>query len=147
LYSPTQWNHAFGLSELQNFTTYDQTDQSKAWRDVGNAGTPDTTEGLPWAYFNLFASAVQLAGPHITPATIKDGLFSAQGLGGDPGHPFIKFGARADDYTGIEDAREVWWSATAHSNVDGKPGAYVPVNGGRRYRSGQIPSGDPKVFQ
>jgi hypothetical protein len=147
LYSPTQWNHAFGLSELQNFATYDQTDQSKAWRDVGNAGTPDTTEGLPWAYYNLFASAVQLAGPNITPATIKTGLFSARGLGGDPGHPYIKFGARADDYTGIEDVREVWWSATARSNVDGKPGAYVPVDGGRRYKSGQIPGGDPKVFQ
>ena len=147
LYSPTQWNHAFGLSELFNFPTYDQTDQSRAWRDAGNAGTPDATEGLPWAYFNLLASAVQLAGPNITPATIKNGLFSAQGLGGEPGHPLIKFGARADDYTGVEDAREVWWSATARSNVDGKPGAYVPVNGGRRYQSGQIPSGDPKVFQ
>ena len=147
LYSPTQWNHAFGLSELFNFPTYDQTDQSKAWRDVGNAGTPDATEGLPWAYFALLGAAVQDAGPSITPATIKSGLFGAIGRGGDAGHPYIKFGVRPDDYTGIEDVREVWWSATTRSNVDGKLGAYVPVDGGRRYRSGQIPTGDPKVFQ
>lgn len=147
LYSPTQWRHAFGLSELFNFPSYDQTDQSKAWRDAGNAGTPDATEGLAWAYFNLMASAIQNAGPLLTPANIKAGLFAAAGRGGDPAHPYIKFGARPDDYTGIEDVREVWWSATARSPIDGKPGTYVPVDGGRRYRSGQIPTGDPKVFR
>ena len=45
------------------------------------------------------------------------------------------------DYTGNEDAKEVFWDPNARSAVDGKSGAYVPLNGGKRYRLGQWSSG------
>ena len=41
------------------------------------------------------------------------------------------------------DCREVYWDASATSKIDGKKGAYVDVNGGRRYEPNrnQLPSG------
>jgi len=32
----------------------------------------------------------------------------------------------------------VYWSATATSIIDGKQGAYVPVNNGKRYAGGEL---------
>ena len=40
-----------------------------------------------------------------------------------------------------EDAKEVYWYPNARSAVDGKAGAYVPLNGGKRYRPGQWSGG------
>ena len=153
LYSPSQWQHAFGPSQLYNFPSFDQTDAAKAWRDAGNSGLPDATENLAWGYFSLVGGAFQMAGPNPTPANIRNGLFRAPPRGGwkeskgDPSKPLLKFGNGPDDYTGLEDIREVFWSSTARSTIDGKPGAYVPVDGGHRYTFGEIPPGDPKVFQ
>ena len=99
------------------------------------------------------STAFQVSGPNLTAMNMRNGLFQAPARGGwveskgNPQYPLLKFGTRPDDYTGIKDIREVWWSANAKSNVDGKPGAYVEVDGGRRYTQGQIPSGTPKVFQ
>jgi len=50
-----------------------------------------------------------------------------------------KFGP--NDYTALQDAREVYWDPTATSAIDGSPGAYVPLNGGRRYENGTWPGG------
>jgi hypothetical protein len=36
--------------------------------------------------------------------------------------------------------REVYWSASATSEADGEPGAYVPMNDGRRYQQGELTS-------
>ena len=115
---------------------------------------PDPTENLAWTYFGLMASSFHNAGARPTAEAIRDGLFRAPLRGGwtesrgNPQYPALKFGARPDDWTGIEDVREVYWKGTARSNVDGQArGAYIPVDGGRRYLLGQIPSGAPKVFQ
>jgi hypothetical protein len=153
LYSPTQWLHAFGPSQLYQFPSIDQVDAAKAWRDAGRSGLPDQTENLVWTYFGLMATSFHYAGPRPTPEGIRDGLFRAAMRGGwaesrgNPQYPALKFGARPDDYTGIEDVREVFWSAGTRSRVDGKPGAYVGVDGSRRYLLGEIPAGPPKVFR
>ena len=39
--------------------------------------------------------------------------------------------------TPISDYREVYWDSGARSGVDGRSGAYVDMNGGRRYEAGQ----------
>jgi hypothetical protein len=151
LYEPTVWKYAFGLSHLQNSPPFAQTDAVKAWQDAGNTGQPDATENLAWAYFSLSATLIQNAGPHLTPGAIRDGMFNAPVRGGwgeskgNPAYPAIKFNA-PNDYTGIDDAREVNWCPGAPSNIDGKPGAYVAVDGGHRYGLNEWQSGDPKVF-
>jgi hypothetical protein len=154
LYSTNQWQHAFGPSHIPLQTKFEESDAAKAWRDGGNAGSPgDRTSNLSWAYHSLMGSSFHYAGQNPTPANIRNGLFTAplrggwEESGGDPRFAMIKFGAGADDYTGIEDAREVWWSSTRISEIDDRPGSYAMVDGGRRYPVGQWPTGDPKVFQ
>ena len=66
--------------------------------------------------------------------------------GGDQRRTLVKFGETGDDYTAISDAREVYWDPNRISEIDGKAGSYMPVDGGRRYRFGEWPVGDPQVF-
>jgi hypothetical protein len=39
----------------------------------------------------------------------------------------------------------VYWDAKAISPIDGKPGAYISLNGGRRYKLGEWPPGEPQL--
>ena len=145
LYEKSEWDHAFGLSELTDAIPFEQSDAVKAWQDSGTPGTPDKTENLNWAYFSAMATAFQDAGPKLTPASFRDGLFKAAAQGGDHFHALIAFG-HPNDYTGIKDAREVWYCSTTTSPINGNAGAYVSVDGGRRRQLGEQPAGDPAVF-
>lgn len=142
LYDPEIMSHAFGPSHLGLNIPLDDTDQARAWRDVGREGHPcgDNGCGVSWTYFQLLGTAVHMAGPNLNPLTVEQGLL--QGLpdsGGTPESPLASYGP--EDYTGLSDAKEVYWSNTAASSLDGQPGAYVPVAGGKRYRLGQWPGG------
>lgn len=145
LYDNRTWKYAFGLSDLTNPVPFEESDAAKAFQDGGGSGLPDTTENLNWAYMSLMGSSFMNAGPRPTPQSIRDGLFTADPIGGDPVHATIFFG-RPNDYTGIKDAREVYWCSTARSGIDGKPGAYVPIDGGKRHQVGAWPTGDPAAF-
>lgn len=151
LYNPNVWKYAFGPSHLALPAKFSESDATKAYQDAGASGEPDTTENLLWAYFSLAGTAVQNAGPRLTPEAMRDGLFSAtvrggwQESGGNQLYPKIKFAA-PDDYSGINDAREVYWCTARVSEVDGKAGSYQPVDGGHRYDLTEWPSGDPKVL-
>ena len=54
-----------------------------------------------------------------------------------------------DDYSGWEDVTEKWWDPT-YRTIDelGLPGtgAWMKVDGGKRYLPGQQPSTEPHVF-
>ena len=152
LYNPNVWRHAFGLSHLTNPVPFGSSDAVKAWQDQGRPGLPDKTENLAWAYWSLMGTSFQQAGPRPTPVAIRDGLFRAPVRGGwqeskgDPRYSKIRLGSNPGDYTGIDDAREVWWCGTRNSDINGQPGQYVPVDNGHRYDVGEWPTGDPKVF-
>jgi hypothetical protein len=81
-----------------------------------------------------------MAGPQLTPLTLERGLLQdLPDLYAGPETSYMAFGP--GDYTGYEDAKEVFWNPNARSAVDGKSGAYVPLNGGKRYRLGQWSAG------
>ncbi|MEA3075751.1 MAG: hypothetical protein QOF60_659 [Actinomycetota bacterium] len=150
LYDPTVWKYAFGLSHLQVPLPFAQSDATKAWQDAGLGGQPDATANLPWAYFSLLGNMLQNAGPNLNLDSIKQGMFKAPMRGGwtetkgDPHYPGLKF--KAGDFTGIDDAREVYWCSNRVSEIDGKPGSYAFVDNGHRYLPGEWPSSEPKVF-
>jgi hypothetical protein len=50
----------------------------------------------------------------------------------------IKYGP--EDYNAISDFREAYWDGTATSTIDGKQGAYISMNKGRRYAGGELDS-------
>src|SRR4051812_49353060 len=91
---------------------------------------------------------LQRAGPKLTPLTYEYGLLTMPGYDQwakwhDPRLVFIDWGR--NDYTGISDIREVYWNPNAPSPTNGSRGAYVPLNGGRRYQLQDIPSGEPTL--
>jgi hypothetical protein len=137
--------YAFGPSELTDAVPFAQSDAVKAWQDAGNAGQPDQTENLYWAYFTLLGSAFQAAGPDPTVANIRAGLSSYAGYGGDSQHALINF-LNPFPWTGIKDFREAFFCPTATSAINGQPGAYESAFGGHRFQLGQLAAGDSEIF-
>jgi hypothetical protein len=147
LYDPDQWKNAFGVSDLTLSKPFEKTDASVVWQAAGNSGLPYSGANLPWSYFNLIGSSIMAAGPNLTPENVERGLLTSKPTGGwaqTGGDQYVyrvEFGK--GDYTALSDAREVYWDPNAKSAIDGKAGAYVPLNGGRRYRTGEWLSGEP----
>lgn len=148
LYHPEQWVHAFGLRHINHPIPHEQSDATKVWRDVGyhektGRSTPCQSCNLNWAYYSLVASMTQNAGPNLNPLTVERGMFAGgrrggwQETGGRPELVLVTFGP--NDYTAISDFQEVYWSQSAVSAIDNRPGAYVATNGNRRYTHGELP--------
>jgi hypothetical protein len=145
LYDPAQWTHAFGLSQSPQPLPFDQQDASKVWRASGNAGAPCNACPLTAGYLLLAGLMIQMAGPNLNPLTIEHALIGNQyhrggwaETGGNPTVTLFKFGP--GDYNLWSDFREVYWDQTATSPIDGKQGAYVQMNKGRRYAAGELDS-------
>ena len=145
LYNTNVWNHAFGLSELTDPIPFDQSDAVAAWHDAGQQGLPDKTENLNWAYFTFMASGFQMAGAKPNVNAYKNGYFTGPPEGGDHIHALIAFG-HPNDYTGIKDARQVWYCSSKPSPINGNNGTYVSLEGGKRRQLGEFQSGDPAMF-
>lgn len=143
-YDQEQWRNAFGLSDVAAAMPTAQSDAGRVWAAGG--GDPNTLSdysNVVWAYLSMVATGIERAGPQLTPLTYERGLLSMPGFGSwqqkhDPRLWFTKFGSA--DYTAISDARQVFWDPNATSPVNGKRGAYIALDGGRRYQAGELPS-------
>ena len=51
------------------------------------------------------------------------------------------------DYTPTDDFREIWWSNDRISGQNNKPGAWVQLEGGRRYNKLNVPHARPRYFE
>jgi hypothetical protein len=143
LYDPAQWAHAFGPSQLTKPIPFSQSDAVKIWHAVGNSGEPNKSSNLITGYWETIGTMLQLAGPNLNPLTVERALVGNKLTRGgweetkhNPSQFLVKFGP--GDYNAISDFREVYWSSTAPSGIDGKNGAYIDMNGGRRYALGQL---------
>jgi hypothetical protein len=112
---------------------------------------PEGTEG-GYNQLTFIYSALQAAGPNLTPKTMADGIFRLPPAGAPRfaiGYVSYRDGpdgkAGGTDHTGIDDSREIWWDPQGTS-YDGKKGTYVENYGGKRFRNGQWPKGEPPVF-
>jgi hypothetical protein len=90
-----------------------------------------------------------MSGPNLNPGTFEQALMSGACNGGgwrdghNPMRARVQFGK--GDYTALSDARQVWWNPNAPSKIDGKNGAYVDMDGGRRYVIGDWTPGEPAL--
>ncbi|MDP9182819.1 MAG: hypothetical protein M3P04_08625, partial [Actinomycetota bacterium] len=147
LYDRQQWSHAFGPSDVVVYKPRSQQESAVTWRAAGNSGTPYTSAQLPWGYFAVLAAGLQMAGPVLTPSAFETALLSGRvdtlpfSRTRDAGLSFVHFGT--GDYTAVSDAKQCYWDANAISRIDGKAGAYVALDGGRRYRIGEWRAGEP----
>lgn len=142
LYDPAQWAHAFGPSQLVKPIPFAQSDAQRIWKAAGKSGSACASCNLLTGYWTLIGSMLQEGGPALSPLTVERGLVGARSsrggwaeTKGNPSVYLIKFGP--NDYNAISDFREVYWDASATSAIDGKKGAYIDLNGGRRYEPGQ----------
>jgi hypothetical protein len=145
-YDQTEWANAFGPSDIGLQTGVDKSDAGRIWRAEGRSGSPNANANLLTTYFLSVCQGIMAAGPKLTPLTYEYGMLTAPGYNQwskwhDPTLTYIKYGR--GDYTGISDIREVWYNPSKTSDTNGRPGAYVPLNGGRRYQLNDIPSGEP----
>ena len=146
LYDQSQWVNAFGPGHLADPIPFEQSDAAKAAADVGVTGIYSGAN-LLYAYMALAATQLQMGGPFLTPANVERETLSLPPSGGwertgNPASILLKFGA--NDYTLIEDSRHTYWSPNAVSKIDGKAGAYVALERGRRWEIGTWPAGEPK---
>lgn len=147
-YDASEWAHAFGPSDLGQSAPVSQVDAGKIWQAEGQSGDPDPNSNLMVAYMTSLAGGVISAGAKLTPLSFEYGMLTTPGYDTwgqwhDPKLVYIKYGK--GDYTGISDIREVYYDPNKTSPTNGQKGSYVPLNGGRRYLPGQMPSGEPDL--
>jgi hypothetical protein len=111
---------------------------------------------FPYWDLLVIASGIQAAGPHLTPQAFQAGLyrtkFSNPGCGGPPYYQAcVGFGP--GNHTMVQDSALIWYDTQARPrdtdpDVGGPTrGGYCYVDGGRRYKPGDFPAGDPAFFQ
>jgi hypothetical protein len=154
-YDQEQWAHAFGVSSnTARAEPLEQTYNALYRWWAGDEPPARDTNPILYPQPALFFSALQVAGPNLTPETFRDGLFNLPPTPRAVTNPLISFGDKDiwpyTDYNGIDDATEVWWDPEAEGpdeiNRDGT-GMWRYVDGGRRYLYGEWPDEESQVFQ
>ena len=155
-YDKKQMQAAFGISPL--YVSWADVRSSPGWKEYHHADpTKDPNDTGPnngrvavnvnRSSVAILFSGIQMAGPKLDQDTFSQGLLNLPAIGGTPARPLIKF--TRQDPTAIKDFNEIFWDSTFPGrdevNKDGV-GAFLHVDGGKRYQKGQWPETDPKVF-
>src|SRR5581483_10370553 len=154
-----QWAHAFGMSLIPTRTPRNLGDAYQTYTECGTQPPPpaDNSQAIIFGNWNLLMTGLQLAGPHLTPENFRAGLFAAPLPPRDPGHllPTVSYGDHGiwpdgTDYGGGDDTSLVWWDPKATGedetgSTDKGVGQWRYMNGGARFRPGEIPT-EPMQF-
>jgi len=124
--APNEWSHAMAGQWID----WPAKAKSEAYR-VFKLASPNTEPKEQYyaeAYWTLLYvySALQLAGPNLNPTTFQQGVFAM------PRTPTGMFGTwqgGKDAFSPTVDVQVSYWSATTPSNMDEKPGSWVPCEG------------------
>ena len=162
-YDQTQWEHAFGISNLPPISSNFTSDAGAAVIDpvqwywgTGKGVTSATVfEGLNWVM-----SGIMYAGPKLTPGTFRQGFFSVPAAGGAPSndpnsvqHGYGKTaGLPYDEYLrGNQDFTVVWWDPNTQGSplgsLPGGPGTLWYLDGAKRYNAGHWPTKPLTFFE
>ncbi len=153
-YDQQQWAHAFGPSAGSVRLAPDANAAYRLYQWFSGR-TPPAATGyqLQFANPSFFISALQSAGPTLTPENFRRAVFSFPTQPTAITQPEITFGNHGfwpyTDYNGVDDETEIWWNpdATGPDEIgrQGK-GLYEFVDGGKRYLPGQWPAGESRAF-
>ncbi|MDG2113283.1 MAG: hypothetical protein P8N02_11795, partial [Actinomycetota bacterium] len=156
-YDQDQWARAFGISNLSarvdrqvasSFAIYN-------WFH-GEEPRADDTIGVIDPLPGLFYSVLQAVGPELTVGGFNEALFNGDPTARAITAPSLSYGVQGiwpgryePDYRGVDDVAEVWWDPAAEGpdEIDrAGTGLWRFVNGGLRYKPGEIPEGPPSPF-
>ncbi|HZU72623.1 MAG TPA: hypothetical protein VE990_07605 [Acidimicrobiales bacterium] len=148
LMNQAEWSHAFGLTNDEMEIPPADWACYQVIQEVDPGFSPNQT--LCTYHFESLvqmAAGIQAAGPDLTPATLERGLIrNGYKFYSRPAWP-AGGGFGPDDPTYIKNAAEIWWNPGATNPVTGDPtGAYEYLDGGARYRLGQLPPGERPYF-
>ena len=156
-YDQSEWSHAFGISSLPVPTSQSASNAFTLYRWWYGADSEPPSPKIAQLILPpllLLFDGVELAGPHLTPATFAQGLFNAPATGGQPTNPLTVYGdkgaAPVPSYTSPADYTFVWYNATAHGpDEEGKMGTGLIeyAQGGKRYRDGVVPNTAVPMFR
>ena len=141
IFDPAVWNKAFGVSFAGPTQPLEAGAGYRAFKAMRPNEEPSIAADVIYAGLQMLAIGIQMAGPNLTPETFEQGMFRYPQTSG----PFGTWKFGPGDYTTSQDAREVWWDATAISIQNDKPGAWIDPNGGARFPIGRFPAGEPNV--
>lgn len=138
-----QWSHAFGIAYNAESEPIGRSFPYAAYKQMRPNDEP--AFGVEEIYYQMYllAIGIQGAGPNLTPQTFEAGMFAYPGGTGPRG----LWGFREGDYTPTDDFREIWWDPNRISGQNNEPGAWVQLNGGRRWSSANPPSGPAGFFK
>jgi hypothetical protein len=138
LYNKQQWAHAFGLGDLPDMAAPSNYDAGAVYRTTKGSLGPFTSADNVQGFFSVLSAGLQQAGPDLTAVNFARAVLTLPSWGGTRYHSLIKYGA--GDFTAVSDARMVFWDPSRRSPINGKPGSYVALHGGRRYTLGTFPT-------
>jgi hypothetical protein len=130
-YDQDQWQFAYGQSFISDIKQGMASESYRAYKSIRPNDEPTATRDLEYYSMLMLFIGLQLAGPDLTPTTFEQGMFHYPGANGPLGH----WSWGPNDFTAVDDAREIYWDRKAISSFDNQPGRYVAPDGDRRYRS------------
>lgn len=134
-----QWDHAVSgglpsqpLSEEEAYRAFKMADPN---------GTPDPSFYYIYAPLLLLFDGLQAAGPDLTPQSFAAGIASLPES--TPGGMYGEWVFGKHVYDPPDSFGMQWWDPFAPSPVDGKPGTWLPCNGGATYLASNGATGLP----
>jgi hypothetical protein len=142
LQDPAQWEHAFGISYLPPASSPEISPAYQLYEWYHGAPPPgEDSLLLTYPQIALFFTALQFAGPNLTPETLRQGMFAYPPTPRAVTQPSLDYGTAIygeehPDYGGIDDFVEIWWDPEAAGTDEfgnQQQGFYEYANGGRRH--------------
>lgn len=157
-YDQRQMAHAFGISQLQAPSVQAEQIDVRLYRWW--TGDPDSLPPAEGQY-SLMASrarfvvnGIHMAGPDLTAATFRDGLFRLPPSRSGVSMPQVSYGNwgyfDTTDYQGVDDSVEIWWDPSVRAEDEigtVGDGVWRRAHGGRRFvGEGDSPAPEPNPF-
>ena len=134
-YDQDQWQFAAGQSFIADMFQGTDSESYRAYKAVRPDEPSITRDQIYYSLLMLFVG-IEMAGPALTPESFQAGMFSYPPRNGSLG----RWSFSPTDYTAIDDAREVYYDRNGISPFNGKPGRFVTLHGGRRFRGSTWPA-------
>jgi hypothetical protein len=137
-YDQDQWQNAYGQSYLTALGQGKAAEAYRAYKTM-RQDEPTTTADLTYQSLLMLFIGLQQAGPNLTPQAFQNGMYAY----GPHKGPLGQWSFGPNDYTPTDDAREVYYDPKAISTFNSKPGRWIVLNGGKRYRGASWPAASP----
>ena len=141
-----QWRHGFGMSFSAARADRSTIDAFQVYEWAYGRPPDNNTVSVIESPIRTIFTGIHLAGPDLTPETLRDGFYRAEPAGGTPMTAHVSRGDHGiwpeQDNGGSDDATIVWWDPAATGEDEtgnAGTGMYRFANGGQRYRLGEFP--------